>query len=75
MFEPHAKFLAGKGFRSILIDLPGHGTLMDETLSLQNCKDTVHKIRKEYCTEPPIIIGGSFGGAIIMEMMNDYPET
>ena len=33
LFRPHAKELASKGYRSILIDLPGHGSLVDTPLT------------------------------------------
>lgn len=34
MFEVHARFMAEKGYKSILVDLPGHGTLMDQKLTI-----------------------------------------
>jgi pimeloyl-ACP methyl ester carboxylesterase len=33
MFLPHAEELAKKGYRCILMDLPGHGARMDEALN------------------------------------------
>ncbi len=37
MFLSQANSLAERGYRSILMDLPGHGARMDEALTLPNC--------------------------------------
>jgi pimeloyl-ACP methyl ester carboxylesterase len=36
MFEFHARELAKKNYRSVLIDLPGHGSRIDEKLSAES---------------------------------------
>jgi hypothetical protein len=36
MFMPHALSLKEKGFKSILMDLPGHGSRLTEALTLEN---------------------------------------
>jgi pimeloyl-ACP methyl ester carboxylesterase len=63
MFYPHAKYLSKQGYRSILIDLPGHGTLVDTKLTLDECVDTVQNIIQKECTSSQkiVYIGGSLG--------------
>ena len=75
MFHPHAKLLSKKGYRSILIDLPGHGTLVDTKLTLDECVDTVRSILHKECTSSQkiVYIGGSLGayiGFYILEKLN-----
>ena len=75
MFHPHAKQLSKQGYRSILIDLPGHGTLVDAKLTLDGCVDTVQSILHKECTSSQkiIYIGGSLGayiGFYILEKLN-----
>lgn len=75
MFSQTAKFLQEKGYRSILVDLPGHGALMDQELTLEACIDTIYSIRRQHCKEPPILVGGSLGGYIAMELIGRYPSS
>jgi esterase/lipase len=42
MFMPHASILEEKqGYKCILPDFPGHGSLVDELLSLKTCAETI----------------------------------
>ena len=50
LFKPHAQELARKGYRSILIDLPGHGTLVDTPLTLDACVETVRDVLDKECS-------------------------
>mmetsp|Transcript_13806 Transcript_13806/g.22508 ORF Transcript_13806/g.22508 Transcript_13806/m.22508 type:complete len:241 (-) Transcript_13806:339-1061(-) len=66
MFRPHASALAQKGYRSLLIDLPGHGTLVDTTtLTLDACVKNVEQILDQECSDHKpsrvIYVGGSLG--------------
>ena len=65
MFRPHAQEFAKKGYRSILMDLPGHGTLVGTPLTLDSCADAVKQILDTECTPDKcthvMYIGGSFG--------------
>lgn len=66
MFRPHASSLAKNGYRSILMDLPGHGTLVDSSsLTLDSCVDAVKSILDQECSSTEcshiIYIGGSLG--------------
>lgn len=66
MFIPHAKYLSKQGYRSILIDLPGHGTLVDTKLTLDECVATVQSVLQKECksSQKIIYIGGSLGAYI-----------
>lgn len=69
MFLPHAVRLAEKGFRSILVDLPGHGTRMTEILNLDNSIKVI-KEGLDLCTTKKVtIVGGSLGGYILMQAL------
>lgn len=79
MFDIHAKKIAEKGFRCILPDLPGHGSLMDENLTVQSAVNHVIKVvEKETAIYQqkikPIIIGGSLGGYLTMELIGRAPH-
>lgn len=76
LFKPHAEDLAKRGYRSILIDLPGHGTLVDTKLTLDACVATVRSILDKECTgasQKTIYVGGSLGAYIgfhVLEKLN-----
>ena len=52
--------------RSILIDLPGHGTLVDKPLTLDSCVKTVKDVLDKECTDSSkiVYIGASLGAYI-----------
>ena len=64
MFRRHAPLLAKMNYRSILVDMPGHGTRVDSTtLTLDECVKTVQDILDcENCdASRTIYIGASLG--------------
>jgi pimeloyl-ACP methyl ester carboxylesterase len=67
MYQAHAKILANKGHRSILLDLPGHGTLADTKLTLESCAETVKSVLDENTDSlkltkaNTVYVGASFG--------------
>ena len=69
MFRPHAEDLRERfGYSSILMDLPGHGTRVEEPLTLESCCKTMEGILKE-CESwtkgmKLVYVGGSLGGYI-----------
>jgi pimeloyl-ACP methyl ester carboxylesterase len=79
MFDYHAKTLSEqKGYRCVLIDLPGHGSRMDEVLTLDSAmeviKDAILHIAGNCGEIKPIAVGGSLGGYILMEFVGRYPD-
>ncbi|KAG7343037.1 alpha/beta fold family hydrolase [Nitzschia inconspicua] len=76
MFRPHAEILSTKGFRSILIDLPGHGSLVEMPLTLDSCATTVQEVldKEKLDKRHVIYVGGSLGaytGFYVLEKLND----
>ena len=77
MFRRHAPLFAKKNYRSILMDMPGHGTLVDSaTLTLDECTKTVEKIlATENCIAArTIYIGASLGaytGFHVLDQLKD----
>jgi pimeloyl-ACP methyl ester carboxylesterase len=69
LFLPHAKELAKKGFKSILIDLPAHGARFKEDLTIETCVEVIKEAIGMCRTKDFTIIGGSLGGYIIMEFI------
>ncbi|KAJ2986939.1 hypothetical protein HDV02_006434 [Globomyces sp. JEL0801] len=78
MFSIHARKLSSK-YRCILMDLPGHGSLMDTPLSLESAINTILSVTKEYASDyngkKPIYVGASLGGYIGMELLGSHPDV
>lgn len=76
MYHQHSKILAEKGHRCILLDLPGHGTLVDTKLTLDSCAETVKSVLDEnkLTKANTIYVGASFGaytGFYTMDKLKD----
>jgi pimeloyl-ACP methyl ester carboxylesterase len=74
MFLPHARELAKKGYRSILIDLPAHGARYRDDLTMPNCCEAIKEAIALCRTKDATIVGGSLGGYILMEFIGREPE-
>jgi pimeloyl-ACP methyl ester carboxylesterase len=82
LYRPYAERLAQLGYRCILLDLPGHGTLSDTTLTLDACVDNVQAVLKDCHLEPTdqsnhktIYLGGSLGaytGFYVLAKLPDF---
>jgi pimeloyl-ACP methyl ester carboxylesterase len=77
MFRPHAELLAKRGYRCILLDLPGHGAMTEISLSLDSCVDTVKSVM-EKCKvgekDKTIYVGASLGaytGFYVLHKLRD----
>lgn len=76
MFLPHAKELVRRGpYKCILLDLPGHGVMMDHVLSLDSAIETILTVTKQHAGPNSIYIGGSLGGYIGMELIGKHPSV
>lgn len=68
MFSQHALELQTKyGHSSLLLDLPGHGALVDTPLDLDSCAETLEKVLQEIDTSNAkklVYVGGSLGAYI-----------
>jgi pimeloyl-ACP methyl ester carboxylesterase len=77
MFRPYADILASKGYRSILLDMPGHGSLVETPLTLENCVKTVKDIldQEKLNQKNTIYVGGSLGaytGFFVLERLKEH---
>jgi pimeloyl-ACP methyl ester carboxylesterase len=80
MFRRHAEDMVRRGLRCVLMDLPGHGARMDEPLTLElaikQIVETAQKLAPP-CRATgmkPVLIGGSLGGYIGMELLGRHPD-
>jgi len=73
LFKPHAQELASKGYRSILIDLPGHGSLVDTSLTLDSCVEAVQDVLDKECRDSSkvVYIGASLGAYIGFHILSN----
>jgi pimeloyl-ACP methyl ester carboxylesterase len=76
LYRPYAELLAAKGYSSILVDLPGHGSLVEQVLSLDECVKVVTNILYEnkLSKEQTVYVGGSLGayiGFYVLEKLKD----
>jgi pimeloyl-ACP methyl ester carboxylesterase len=81
MFRRHAEDMARRGMRCVLMDLPGHGARMDEPLSLEIAMREVVAATQKLAPPcratgvKPILLGGSLGGYIGMELLGKFPDV
>ncbi|RHY47621.1 hypothetical protein DYB26_012664 [Aphanomyces astaci] len=77
MFIPLAKSLAAVNVRCVLVDLPGHGSRMDELLTLDSAIAVILEGAALAGTwrgdVAPVYVGGSLGGYIGMELLGQHP--
>jgi alpha-beta hydrolase superfamily lysophospholipase len=70
MFKEHAEALVEKGYRCILVDLPGHGALINQEFTLSNCLRVIESIQSEVCTTSSIsAVGCSFGALALIHYL------
>lgn len=79
MFRPHAVALhAQYGHGYILLDLPGHGTLVDTALTLESCVDTVQRVLSQCAlpsTERLVYVGASLGAYVGFHVLQHLPNV
>jgi len=80
LFHAHATELRERyGHGSVLLDLPGHGSLVETPLSLESCAETLDSVLKE-CNlaekKPPghklIYVGGSLGAYVGFYLLQKF---
>ena len=78
MFRPQARKLASRGYRCVLLDLPAHGALLDEPLSIDSACERIvavtHEFAPPHAGVAPAYVGGSLGGYIGMELLGRNPD-
>ncbi|DAZ97250.1 TPA: hypothetical protein N0F65_010412 [Lagenidium giganteum] len=79
MFVSLARKLAENNYRAVLIDLPGHGSRMDEKLSMDSAIQTILEALTtqagDWNGRKPMLVGGSLGGYIGMELLGKHPDS
>lgn len=76
MFRPQARILAEAGFKCILPDLPGHGSLMGAKLTPDTCVSTIKSALDENNVKPGdrvIYVGASFGSQVGFYVLDKLP--
>lgn len=78
LFRPHAQELRERfGHGSILLDLPGHASLIETPLSLASCVETVASVLKavpKEAEEKFIYVGGSLGAYAGIHVLGELKE-
>ena len=82
MFKPHATELRERyGHGSVLLDLPGHASLVEMPLSLESCADTLETVVNEcdLVKRKPghklVYVGGSLGAYIGFYLLDKFQDT
>lgn len=73
MWQPQMESLACD-FRLIAIDLPGHGSLRDETFHVEHAVEGLASVVDQAANGRALIVGLSLGGYIAMEFGARYPQ-
>ncbi len=72
MWQPQIEALATE-FRSIALDLPGHGSLCNEPFRLEKAVEHVAQVVDQAANGPALIVGLSLGGYVAIEFGARFP--
>ena len=65
MWRAQLAYLDGLGVPAVAVDLPGHGTRMDEDFTLHEALSTIDRAVREAATRGPVLlVGHSMGGLL-----------
>jgi pimeloyl-ACP methyl ester carboxylesterase len=74
MWRAQTSYLAERGVAAYPVDLPGHGTRMDEPFTLPEAFATVDRaVRKAAADGPVVLVGHSMGGLLCLEYAGTDP--
>jgi pimeloyl-ACP methyl ester carboxylesterase len=80
MFLEHAKELKARyGHGYVLLDLPGHGSLVEKPLTPDSCAETLGKVLRECgikadSSEKIIYVGGSLGAYLGFRLLDNFKD-
>ncbi len=69
----HARALVDR-FHVVTLDLPGHGALADQPFVTARITALLDEVTTRVCASPPIVVGYSLGGYVMMSYATVYPE-
>lgn len=70
MFREHAEALTAKGYRCVMVDLPGHGALIDEEFTVRNCLKVIGQTLSQHCLTSPVpVVGCSLAALALIEYL------
>ncbi|REJ04493.1 alpha/beta hydrolase [Microbacterium bovistercoris] len=65
MWRAQLEYLAGRGVPAVAVDLPGHGTRMDEDFTLHEALSTIDRAVRDAASRGPVLlVGHSMGGLL-----------
>ena len=68
MWRSQLAHLADRGVEAVAIDLPGHGTRLHETFTLDDAFETIDEaVRSAAERGPVLLVGHSMGGLVSIE--------
>ena len=73
MWMPQMEALSDE-FRVIAIDLPGHGTLSEQSFQLKAAVQAVMESLRQQTHDRALIVGLSLGGYVAMACTHDHPQ-
>lgn len=68
MWRAQVEYLASRGNAAVAVDLPGHGSRMDEEFTLEGAFATIDDAVRDAATRGPVLlVGHSMGGLLCIE--------
>ncbi len=76
VWDDFARSLTRKGFRTVTLDLPGHGVseVVKEVHTMEFLADTVMALANKIGIQKPLIVGHSMGGYVAEACVERYPD-
>lgn len=76
MWRAQLAYLAERGNPAVAVDLPGHGTRMSESFTLDEAFATIDRAVRDAATRGPVLlVGHSMGGLLCLEYAGGAPAA
>ena len=73
IWSPQLSAMGISGHECVAIDLPGHGSRLDERFTLSGALETIDRA-VDGCASPPLLVGLSLGGYSALAYAADHPD-